>query len=440
MYLNLYNFDFNNIRTKKEYKIIKRQAKNMKLRGSAMYYTLMLSLVVISASSLLIVLAYFNRIHSIKVETDLALINNCYSGLEMLNSTDIEYGIHEFQLFKSDENSKVFLKKYIWGAYDVISSTSIIGSKTKTKSQLLGANSKAHQYTALYLSNTIKSISISGSTEIRGSSYIPKEGIKRAVIDKNFYKGDKLIYGETKVSESKLPELNDRFILTHQKIFEAFKNQSITYSLENFELKDLNQSFKDSTIILSTNNPLKLNNLSLQNNVVIYSSSTITIDKNSNLDNILILAKSVKIDDYFEGSAHLIAEDSITIGENVEMKYPSSIICYSFQNNFIKISKNSSLKGTILLKGQNEHNKYPILSIDENSLIEGDVYVDGKVALKGSIYGSLFCNGFLLKTSSGLYENYLLDAVINNEKKHTDFVSGILLKDYLQKRNVKWIE
>jgi hypothetical protein len=51
--------------------------------------------------------------------------------------------------------------------------------------------------------------------------------------------------------------------------------------------------------------------------------------------------------------------------------------------------------------------------MDEGVKVTGLVYTPGYMDFKGDVTGSLYCGGFILRTPSAVYENHLLNAVVN---------------------------
>jgi len=410
----------------------------MKLKAAAMYYALTISLVIAVLVSLLILLAFFNKTRSIQYSQQINLINNCNSGIEYLKSSNVENGVYTLDLY-GNGNDSVFLKKQIWGLYAMISSTAFYKDKKIVKSILLGANSSKHHNTSLFLSNNNKSISLSGKTIIKGNAYLPKGGAKRANIEGKNYVGSELIYGTTNVSENTLPELNPN-VLNNLKLNNLQENLVLKTIEDLFTQQNFDISFSENTYLFESKKNINLANVDLQNNIIVNSENIIYVNKNAKLENVLIIAKAVIIEDNFEGSIHIIAQDSIIVGEKVFLNYPSSLIAQSETSNYIKIGNNTQIKGALVLLGKNENKKTPFFKIEEGVEITGDVYCSGKTMLKGSVYGSLFTEGFYLKTPSAVYENYLLDVVIDASQKPKEFLSGIVFNDVEQKQIAKCLE
>ena len=80
-----------------------------------------------------------------------------------------------------------------------------------------------------------------------------------------------------------------------------------------------------------------------------------------------------------------------------------------------------------------------IVSIGKETEITGQVYSSELLELKGGIIGGAFCKKLILKTPSSVYENHLMDAVINREELSENFVGVPLTETIKNQRIIKWL-
>ena len=145
----------------------------------------------------------------------------------------------------------------------------------------------------------------------------------------------------------------------------------------------------------------------------------------------------------FKGNLQIFASDSVIIQKNVTLTYPSVIgIVRNDQSPVVAVivlSENDTIAGNVFAyKKAEEVLKQSGLIMAEKSLIYGEVYSNGFVDVKGTIIGSLMCNKILLKTPSSVYENHLLNVVIDRSKLSPYFVGINLVKESAIKKVVKW--
>ena len=61
------------------------------------------------------------------------------------------------------------------------------------------------------------------------------------------------------------------------------------------------------------------------------------------------------------------------------------------------------------------------------------------IELKGDVWGSVYCDKFILSTSSSVYENHLLDATIDFSRLSKHYVGINVLDDAANKKVIKWL-
>ena len=129
---------------------------------------------------------------------------------------------------------------------------------------------------------------------------------------------------------------------------------------------------------------------------------------------------------------------------NCELNYPSVVALLGKGNTFfsrnITINKGVKIKGSVFLYNENYDRKnQSIVSIGKDSEVTGQAYSSELLELKGAIIGGAFCNKIILKTPSSIYENHLMDAIINREELSKYFV-GVSLTEIIDKqRIIKWL-
>ena len=104
------------------------------------------------------------------------------------------------------------------------------------------------------------------------------------------------------------------------------------------------------------------------------------------------------------------------------------------------IGEGSTVSGLVLMDGGFDPiGKRINLFLSPRSMVTGIVYCNGIVNMNGSIAGSIYCNLFILKTPSAIYENNLLNSVIDISKLPVNFSIKNFLKTKTQSRVIKWV-
>ena len=189
-----------------------------------------------------------------------------------------------------------------------------------------------------------------------------------------------------------------------------------------------------------------LKNVRLVGNIVVLGSRKITVEASSYLRDVILVAPEIYIKSGTEGVFQAIAEKKITIGKRCKLKYPSALIisevgesheAYRSNENRLSILEGTTVKGIVAFLGAEKNQNYkPQLWLDENTLVLGEVYCEKNLSCLGEVHGSVYTRAFVVQKNGSIYQNHLLDAVINSENLPDEF-AGLQLKGR-SKRIVKW--
>ena len=134
------------------------------LRAGALFYAIVISLILALVSSSLVMYGYLNRYRNLQYDLITRLHDNANSGIQLLMSDqdivdrDDEKQIDLFDLGRDS----VLLKRKSWGVFKVITATATSKNQLASKSALMGY-SLNDSSTALFLADNNKPLSICGS-------------------------------------------------------------------------------------------------------------------------------------------------------------------------------------------------------------------------------------------------------------------------------------
>lgn len=418
------------------------------IKAGALLYAMFLVIVITIMSSSFILVNYYNSAYVIHILKQEQLFQDVNSGINYGLSFYKEIPLNnkvEIDLYDNEEH-KVKLSKKNWGAFYIITSESKWKNKSISKAVLVGNNINEGEKIALYLADQNKPLSLTGKTEIVGDCYLPKAGVKRAYIEGKSFVGNKLINGIKFNSNKTLPPINEELIRENENYFSAYN--SINDSVVDFELvmeqDSIINSFQNKTLIIYSPFSIELANQVIEGNIIIKSDNRITVKRSAIITNAILYAKGIVVQHNFEGTTQLFASDSIIIEDDCQLHYPSVLALLGKGNTEITrkiiINENVEIKGATFLYNENFDRKHQALvSIGKKSKITGQVYSSELLELKGEVYGGAFCKKLLLKTPSSVYENHLMDAVINRKELSEHFVGVPLTETIEQQRIIKWL-
>lgn len=393
------------------------------LRAGALIYAVVVSFIFVLISGSIILLKYQSLFYQGILEQEEILMINAGSGINLLlaNWQTFEEGTTKtVDLFKEGSDS-VNLMTRQWGLYRVMASEAMHRGKKFEKACVSAC--RPDTSLALYLANTDDALALCGKTLIKGKCFLPKGGVKRAYIEGQTFQGNKLIDGLTEEAQKQLPSVDGYLLEQNMKLLSGIFTEND--SIVNWNMLpngDINNSFLDKTLVITSESPISLNGLNIRGNVVIWAKGEVTIESSSVLEDVLICAPKVVIADRFNGSLHIVANKEIIIGEECSLNYPSSITilrekAQEVEKTTIKMGEESRLKGVLMLYEKQTSFRNPsLISIGEDVEIEGQVYTNSSFENKGKVYGNVYCKEFYLKTPSSVYGNHLLNAEINASK------------------------
>ncbi|HNR20928.1 MAG TPA: hypothetical protein PKL45_13155 [Bacteroidia bacterium] len=406
-----------------------------RVKGGVLLYAIFLSIVIAIAFSSLFLVFYSADIEVELSQIPVDLSRNANSGINYLLTSDFNSSDTITMDLFGEGSDSVKLHQSSWGAFGLCYSKAFHKSFSNKKIALVGSNLKDAE-TALYIPDNGEPISIAGSTTLTGSIYISKAGIKKAYIEGKPLENPNAVKGTLHKSEKSLPEIKFQIEAASQ-ILKKIKDANISdYSLSD----SINHSFTEQTLVIGSDQFIVIDGKNLNGRILIKSQKGIEVTSNNRLHNIILFAPYIKLSNDFSGELQAIASDSISVGENVKLNYPSSILVYKEDSKSLQkihVGKNSNIIGDIILLNDST-NSGNVITIESDVVQTGNIFTNGLVQMKGTLYGGLFSNGFYLKTSSSVYKNHLFDAEINKLKQPFFFV-GCNYWDAEKRKIVSWV-
>lgn len=427
------------------------------LKADSLFYAMVISILFALLSSSIILYSYVTRFQFDYYLQIQRIQLNAGSGINFLLSDQDILKLNDkkrIPLFDENDSTNlqsdiVSLERKSWGAFEIGISKAIWKKDTSTQIALIGYGMNPENDFAVYLSDRDKSLWLCGKTIIKGLCYLPKAGAERAYIDGKGFLGDKLIDGEIRQSKKILPHLNMALIESLISLFSISEihlnsHDSIICFDELKKNRNMNNSFEKRTIILLSKNRISLKDDSFEGNIIIVSEKEIEISSGTQLKDIIIIAPKIEIKEGFIGNIQAYANDTLIIEKNCQLKYPSSVGIIRSEKNrndiLLKVEEGTILDGVLLAYQEDNGMKENLkIQLERNTKVMGEVYSSGSVDLQGEVYGRVMCNKFILHTSSSVYENYLLNAVIDNSKMPVNLVTSIIVEQSGNKKVAQWL-
>ena len=201
-------------------------------------------------------------------------------------------------------------------------------------------------------------------------------------------------------------------------------------------------SFQQQASLLYEGNELQLHD-SYSGQLFIYADSLVEIDATAELHDVIVHAPVIKIEKGFRGSGQFFASDSLVVGENCELQYPSVLGAYNNEKEaFVGIMKGTSISGMLFCQASLKKRTFAThLFMDEGVELQGELYAgDANLEMRSVVVkGSTYCDRFVLHTRSSVYENHLIDVQLNREALPAPFVASELHQLPGEKTIAKWL-
>lgn len=410
--------------------------KRKKLKARAMLYAILISLLIAMIAGALVSLSFGQRTLQERAFWRERLMRNADSGLQLLLGLD-QLPRKAVDLYGKEQDS-VLLSKRAWGLFEIATAQSFHGRDSVSKSAMIGLQPYGKLQSALYLADGNTPLAICGETEIRGKAFLPRAGVKRGRVAGQYYNGKELIYGTRARSQIAL-------IPIQKAKLEALQNLK-KLQIDPVPLdKEIEQSFEKEAKMIRGES-LNLNQLRLKGQLLIVANKEIYVGANSVLEDVILVAPKIKFESGFRGNLQALATDSLIVGQDCHFEYPSSLGLLKEKSSdhaaFLKIDSLSTVQGVVWLKELVYNRKKARANIAPETLIEGDLYIDGYLDVKGNVYGHLSVKKFSLRTAASVYENHILDVKIDYNRRHKSY----LLPDFWEQSEgakkgiVKWLD
>ena len=155
----------------------------------------------------------------------------------------------------------------------------------------------------------------------------------------------------------------------------------------------------------------------------------------------------IKIENNFRGKGQFFATDSLVIGKDVVLDYPSVTGLYaldSMQSTAkLFIDENTQIGGLVFLYRRELNEQMDIIDLGKNSKIHGNIISFGllKYSDPVQINGSLHCYRIITERPSSLYENYLINLTLERKKMQPYFIRPYFFSGdrQVEKGIVSWL-
>jgi len=400
-----------------------KKLNKIRLKGGALYYAIFVMLILSMISILLVSFFRLSFKEDVLFLKTAQLNTNLQSASTFIScNPELIAGKKniELDLFEDGEDI-VFVENVKWGMLTCLKFSASWRNIKLQKASLFAEKEK--ERCVLWMPDNKKYVSLAGKSYINGLCYLSALGLRKGNVDGRYFEGPYLYKGSIKESTAQMPIVSKQSmdgILTYLN-----GNANIGDSISDIGKTDiLNRSFWNSTVVLKSEKRLILKKGTYKDNIVIFSPDTIEVWPSVNLSDVILVGKTIIFMEGVESTLQAFASSSIIVNSGCKLNYPSFLGVISQKPEaHVSIGENAEITGGIFSYSTRPEEIKTMLKIGKGAVVYGKVYVNGDADFNGSVNGSLYCNRFIHSTPRAFYENFILDAVIDEDKLPNDFAS-----------------
>lgn len=352
----------------------------------------------------------------------------------------------------SDIPITITVKREFWGVFEKRTVLTSHNNTNYTKTALIGGKDE-EELPALYVNDHQRPIILAGYAKITGMAFLPEQGLKMGNISGNSYNRSQLLYGKSMKSNSVLPNLS--LELENQVDRLANKKDVPKGEIINrLPTEGIQNSFEAETLVYK-DRVVHLKSIVLTGNIIIVADDKIIVEPSARLNDILLIAPEIVIQNGVNGAFQAIATETIQVGKNCNLEYPTALLVnkkfavaeveQSGQSQFnqtssIYLDSNTNVSGMVMVLDEAKTRQYiPELKIEKNTIVNGEVYCSKNVELKGTVNGMVSTDGFIALENGSVYQNHIYNGTINSENLSNAYTGILLASRKGNKKVMKWL-
>jgi hypothetical protein len=414
--------------------------------GSSLAITIVIALIVGLMSSFLVLRAYSDRSFQLNYFLEEKLENNLMSGISICLADTSQYtneSVDYRDLFGNKDDS-IMIKKYPWGIYQIGICKVWASNREKTREIFMGSNMPDCLKSCLYLVDHDRPLSLVGNAKLVGDAFLPKAGVRPSYINQISYNGEKMVYGEIFSSDAEPPSLN---VSTIQYLNTLLNSPSEHQNAGNdfYSLIDSGKrKFIDSLHYFFQTGDMHISNISICGHIILQSDSIVEIESSASLQNVIVIAPVVRLQNGFRGRLQILASHSISVGDSCDLQYPSALILMKDEKKpnsqpGITVSKNCILEGGIYSFSTTKNDYKTRVDVKDSCSIDGILFVNGYLALESDVRGTVLTDYILHYSGASVYENYLVENKIDRTKLSKYYVGPSIFQKRKCNRIIQWL-
>lgn len=400
-----------------------------RVKAGVLQLTLGISLVIAIICASMIMLAYLSRMTYVHQRIADKLRDNAYSGIEYGKAVRNSLGFNEptsVDLFGEETDSVVVIRKP-WGVFEIIAASAHQNKHHYNRSALITAQPDDIGKSIIYSPENNAPIYLAGRTVLDGDVFVSARKFTTGFINNTGFEGTKLFQGNSRVSMQDIPGIDTVLLSSISAVVHGYQD---TYSINKLDFFPIGRRLGFGVVesnLYYSNQSIELSD-SLAGNLMVQSAIKIRITADAHLDDLIVIAPHIEIDNGFKGSIQCIATNSIIVGKDSRLRYPSALVLlHHGQDSLVSIGERAIVEGIVVLPGFDQSvSGKGRFQIRKGGVLHGMAYINGAADIQGSIWGHITARVFSATSGDAQYPGHIYNAEISS-KKRSPYMSGSLL-------------
>ncbi|MDL2320126.1 hypothetical protein LJC45_03230 [Alistipes sp. OttesenSCG-928-B03] len=299
-------------------------------------------------------------------------------------------------------SADLLTERYFWGLYEVVAIGTADGGASSVR--MLGKAKPAHENPALWVCDRRKAVSFSGTTALFGEAWIPARGVQYSQMYSVAFKGRQLEPAQIRTSGEELPAIDP----ATRNVAEAL------WRLAEDTLSDgylsAARSFREPLLCA------RVSGGHLDGDArgrVVIKGDDLIIGRECTLQDVLVVAASVRVESGFRGKVQIFARDSVVLEDNVLLEYPSGIFLDGdTPDGCLTLGDACEVNGYVIVEETTRPKGRPKARYIQppGARVRGLLRVDGVAQVEGAVTGSAWLRESYYFTPRGYYSDIFYNA------------------------------
>lgn len=300
-----------------------------------------------------------------------------------------------FLLYDSIPKSRVYLSVRPWGLYELVDISTADSAVRQCRLTGIAPSDRTLCYT-----DNRTALNIAGGTRLRGTLYLPQNGLVYGRMGSEFYDGETVPASAIRRSAAEMPRPEPQSVEILQNLLA--RTTRTTNGIPRSVQIPLSA---DSTLFLAVGSA-EIADCSLSGRIVI-TGDEIRIDSACCMRNVIVCARKATVGAGAHIGAQIIVRDTAIIEPRAALQYPSGI----YAGRYAELGDCATLDGyAIVCDTTTEQPATASYRQSPTARLRGLLYVDGTAEVRGHVTGFACLRRAAYFSPHGYYKDMLYDA------------------------------